>query len=303
MNRNLALDNNDPLDAADWIVAIGLSALIHILVGMGFIFFSHSSSATFTPINAIDVDLSYIPPPSKGKPDATGGEDAGATKSASVQAPPEKEKVSEPLQPEKTVAEKKAEPVKKIEKVPAEEAAISLKKDKTPVKKPEEKKKSPNDEELINKALKNLEKNIGSHQEDTNPLAERFRRLANEAEQGVGGPRGNGGTADGDQTESGLNITLLDRYRITVQTKLTESWAFSPVLSGGRKNLETWVSFEVYPNGEVGNIKITKTSGNDYMDSAAIMAVKKSSPMPNHPVGINKSSITLKYKFRPNNIN
>jgi len=297
MNRNAAFMNNEQLDFTDWMIGIGTSILIHVLVCAGFFFFSHSFSDTVKPLNAIDVDIAYLPP-SKGRPDATGG-DQGMKDSPPPPAV-EKQDVAPLPEPEKAVEKKPVEPVKPAVK---DDSAISLKKDKVQPKKKEDQKKEPNDEEMISKALKRIEKNVRSHNEEVNPLADRLRRLASEAAKGEGGPRGNGGAEEGEQTESGLNAALIGMYKIKVGTQLKENWAFSPHLTGGKKNLETWVSFEVLPNGEIMDVTITKRSGNDYMDSAATMAVLKSSPMKPHPSGINKNSIKMGFKFKPNDVN
>lgn len=299
MNRNAAFINNDPLDFKDWMIGIGTSILIHVLVCAGFFFFSHSFSDTVKPLNAIDVDLAYLPP-SKGRPDATGG-DQGMDDPAPQPPVAEKQDAAPPLESEKAVETKK--PVEPLKPAVKDDSAISLKKDKVPPKKTEDRKKEPNDEEMISKALKRIEKNVKAHHEEVNPLADRLRRLASEAAKGEGGPRGNGGTEEGEQTESGLNSALISMYKIKIGTQLKENWAFSPHLTGGKKNLETWVSFEVLPNGEIMDVTITKRSGNNYMDSAATMAVLKSSPMKPHPSGINKTSIKMGFKFKPNDVN
>lgn len=301
MNRTTAFDNRDPLDFSDWMIGIGVSVLIHLLVGAAFFIFPHldNESQPITPLNAIDVDLAYLPA-SMGKPDATGGE-KGFDEPAPP--PPAAEKIVEtpPAEPEKISPPPRTEPAEK----PAvkSDSAISLKKDKVPPKKKDEARKTPSEEELISKAIRSVAKNIGAPAEEVNPLADRMRRMAKEAEEGQGGPRGNGGTADGEQTESGLNATLIDRYKIFVKTQVSENWAFSQHLTGGKKSLETWVSFEVLPNGEITNVTITKRSGNDYMDSAASMAIKKSNPVRPHPPGLNRTSIKMGFKFKPNELN
>ncbi len=300
MNRTTAFDNRDPLDSSDWMIGIGVSVLIHLLVGASFFIFPHfgADPKSITPLNAIDVDLAYLPA-SMGKPDATGGE-KGFDDPA---PPPPAEKVVEtpPAEPEKITPPPKAEPAEKP--VIKDDSAISLKKDKVPPRKKDDTKKNPSEEELISKAIRKVEKNIGAPAEEANPLADRLKRMAREADEGQGGPKGNGGTADGEQAESGLNATLIDRYKIFVKTQVSENWAFSQHLTGGKKSLETWVSFEVLPNGDIKDVTVTKRSGNDYMDSAATMAILKSSPVRPHPPGLNRTSIKMGFKFKPNELN
>lgn len=296
MNRSAAYNDNGPLDSLDWMIGIGVSILIHVLVGVGFIFFSHSFSGTMIPLNAIDVDLSYLPP-SKGLPDA-GGE---GPEEMTAPPPPTAESAETPppepakdAQPEKTV-----EPEKPV----IRDDAVSLKKEKDKPVKKDVRKKEPSDEDLIRKALKSVEKNVGKAPvKETNPLADRFKNLAREAERGPGGHRGNGGKEEGPPGGGAENAALINGYRQYTINRVHLSWAFSQNLTGGVRNLETWVRFEVLPDGEIINIEITRRSGNDYMDSAAVMAVKKSSPLKSWPQGITGTSMEMKLKFRPDGL-
>ena len=289
MNRNAALNDGQDLPFSDWAVAVVMSILIHCVVCIGIVIFTHSFSETYTPISAIDVDLAFLPA-SKGTPDAKGGA-PGPEKPVSTPEPesPPAEEITEP--------EKVVKPQKMVE---PQKDAVSLKKDLKKDKKKVPDKKEPSEQDIINSAIKRLEKNMGKPRPD--PLAARLKALAAETGEGSG-PRGNGGTDEGDQAESGLNASLIDRYRIFVINQVRDNWAFSQHLTGGRKNLGAKVSFEVLPDGEIRDVKITKRSGNDYMDSAATMAVLKSSPVRPHPPGINRPYIEVRITFAPHEVN
>lgn len=289
------MQHSDPTSFEDRIIGIVVSVLLHVLVGAGFIFFSHSFSGSMIPMKSIDVDLAYFPP-AKGRPDA--GVEKGPEPMAAEPLPVRQESVRpEPAKPEPR--EKMIEP----EKPAIRDDAISLKKAAVKPVKKEVRPKAPNEDELIRKAISGVAKNVGkSPEKAVNPLADRFRSLAREAEKGPAGPRGNGGEVEGPPGGGGGNAALIDGYRQYVKNYVAGNWAFSQHLTGGGRNLETWVTFEIMPDGEITNIEITRRSGNEYMDSAAVMAIKKSSPLRSLPPGIGGTSMKTGLKFKPDEL-
>lgn len=291
MKRTMAMGYSSAIRIEDRIIGTGVSILIHVCMCLVFVFFSDSFSGNVIPMRSIEVDISGIAP---------------------VKGPPAKriaEKTETPVLPPASEKQKavKPEPVKKAvqEKVPEpkiKENAISLKKDK---ELPPEKNTSANkkdEEDLIRKALQNIEKNVGKAPEkEVNPIADRLRSLAREAEQKHVGSGGDGGEAEGP-SGTGADASLIEGYRLAVKIQVAGNWAFSQHLTGGVRNLETWVTFEVLPDGEIVNIEITRRSGNEYMDSAAVMAVKKSSPLRSWPQGISASTLKMGLKFKPDEL-
>jgi protein TonB len=53
-----------------------------------------------------------------------------------------------------------------------------------------------------------------------------------------------------------------------------------------RISLKAQVSFHVSRTGEVSNVKLAKSSGNDLFDGAVLAAVKKASPLAPPPVEV-----------------
>lgn len=253
----------------EWTVAVGASVLLHIVMCIMVVFFSYSFTGKAIPLKSIDVDLSYLPMP-KGKPEEKTPAPVKETR------PPEKKStVSKHVEPKKT--------------------AIALKKKIKPVK---EKKVDPKD--TIEKAIKRLEKNLAASQKTkTDPIAERIKRLEKETGDDVPHVPGRGGQSDNAKHDSAYEVSLIDRYRHNVGMEIREKWAFSESLAAGQKNLLTKVTFEVMPNGEIRDVRITRKSGNDYMDSSATMAIVKSSPVRPHPPGLNKPFIEVKLSFTP----
>jgi len=101
------------------------------------------------------------------------------------------------------------------------------------------------------------------------------------------------------KSDSAYDASLIERYRLNLGVEIHENWAFSENLAAGQKNLLTKVTFEVLPNGDIRNVRITRKSGNDYMDSSATMAILKSSPVRPHPPGLNKPFIEVRFEFTP----
>ncbi len=295
MNRSATMEHSDPMSFEDRIIGIVASVLLHVLVGAGFIFFSHSFSGSVIPMKSIDVDLAYFPP-AKGRPDA--GVEKGPEPMEAEPVPVRQESVRpEPAKPEPR--EKIAEPEKQV----IRDDAISLKKDAAKPVRKEVRPKVSNEDELIRKAISGVAKNVGKPPEkEANPLADRFKSLAKEAEKGPAGPRGNGGEAEGSPGGGGGNAALIDGYRLYVKNYVSGNWAFSQHLTGSARHLETWVTFEILPDGEIINIEITRRSGNEYMDSAAVMAIKKSSPLKSLPPGIGGTSMKTGLKFKPDEL-
>lgn len=303
MNRDMHLDHNKPRNVSDWIIGISLSALIHVLLWIGFIFFPQPESFTFIPINTMDLDLAALPP-SIGRPNSVGGV-PGVASPVPNSSETAQEEVAEQPEPEIPVVERKAvAPEKTGQNPPKEETAISFRKDKIPPRNKEDQKNGPNDEKQESEHPMNVGKNNLNppHEKTTNSL-EMFHHSEEGATIGAGGPRGNRGTEEGRRTQSGFQGTLIERYQLFVKAQISENWAFSKNRTADMKNPETWMSFEILPHGEVKNVRIVKSSGNDDMDQAATQAILKSNPVRPHPPGMNKPSMTMGIIFRPNELN
>jgi colicin import membrane protein len=184
---------------------------------------------------------------------------------------------------------------------PADKKKVSIapKKKPTPVKKDRVK-----PEDTIDKAIKRLEKDLAaSPRPNVDTVADRIKRLEREtrddAPPGKAAVSEHTGTQEGRTTGSAYDVSLVDRYRHNVGMEIREQWAFSEQLAAGRTDLITKVTFEVMPDGEIRGVRITRRSGNDYMDSSATMAIVKASPVRPHPPGLNRPFIEVKLEFTP----
>jgi TonB family protein len=255
------------------------------------VFCTMSLSQNISPMRIIDVDLAYLPP-SEGKPQGRSEPVKEPVKEPEKKTDREEQKIPEPVK--KEVKETKKPVVK--EKVVTEKKTAEPILDKT--KKPLKKESDPQDE--IKKTLKALEKNMGAPPK-SDPIADRLKRMEKEAKDP--GPRGvEGGTGKSEKT-GGVDSPLIDRYRALIGQAIKQNWAFSEQLAGKKKKLETRVSFNVMPSGEITGITIVKSSGSEYLDSSATMAIKKSNPVMPHPEGISKPYIEVKLIFTPEGMN
>ena len=57
------------------------------------------------------------------------------------------------------------------------------------------------------------------------------------------------------------------------------------------------ITFRIFTSGEISNIEIEKSSGNDEYDSAALRAVQEVNPLPAIPSDVQKSFIDVTYHF------
>lgn len=257
-----------------WMMAMAVSVLLHIGLCIMIAWYPHSDGHRPLALKSIDVDLSYLPAPKGPAPEAS--------------ASPAKAKPA----PVKKTAKPVAQPADK------KKVSIAPQKKVDPVKKDTVK---PDD--TIDKAIKRLEKDLASSpRPKVDTVADRIKRLERETRDDSppgGAVSERTGTQEARATGSDYDVSLADRYRHNVGMEIREQWAFSEQLAAGRTDLVTKVTFEVLSDGEIRGVRITRRSGNDYMDSSATMAIVKASPVRPHPPGLNRPFIEVKLEFTP----
>ncbi|MFV2057373.1 MAG: cell envelope integrity protein TolA [Thiohalomonadales bacterium] len=75
------------------------------------------------------------------------------------------------------------------------------------------------------------------------------------------------------------NMTRVQRISAMIKQRITENWRRSTVASQ-KKDLSCVISVRLLPTGEVINVEIIKSSGDDVFDKSVVNAVWKSSPFP-----------------------
>lgn len=250
----------------EWRIAFASSIGLHIVLCVVVLLFTGVNYNSRKLPDVIDVDLTWLPAPAAVK-QTTG------------------------------VAKKKVKAVKKKSRKKIKKA-VKKKKIVLPAKKKRKKikKKVAKSNDIINDAIKRLKKDLDKTKPDK--LAERMKQLENEIKTT---DRSLADERSPEQTlgKTGGANSLSARYSNYVKVAVQENWAFSESLAGGGKNLLTTISFIVMPDGEIRGVKIEKKSGNSYMDSAASMAVVKSSPVNPFPPGMNKRHIEVWADFSP----
>jgi colicin import membrane protein len=181
--------------------------------------------------------------------------------------------------------QKEAEALK-IKKQKAEAEAKRKKELALKKKKEEEKKKQR--EELKKQAEKERKK-LEKQQFEENLAKERERI---EAEQKA--------EALALQTENDKQLS--QSYSMMIQQRIEQSWSRPP---SARNNMETLLSIQLIPTGEVIDVAIAKSSGNDAFDRSAIQAVKKAGQfdlkdMPSRV--FEKEFRQFKLQFRPQDL-
>jgi colicin import membrane protein len=108
-----------------------------------------------------------------------------------------------------------------------------------------------------------------------------------------GGPISVGpGKGPGAGQLMGLEFVL---YQSQVRARLKEAWAWA----GANPNLEAMVRFRVGEDGEISDIRITKSSGDASYDTSVIRAVRAVSPLPPPPEAYRKELSDLETTFTP----
>lgn len=250
----------------EWRIAFASSIGLHIVFLVVILLFTGVNYNSKKLPDVIDVDLTWLPAPATVKQTGVAKKKVKAVKKKS------RRKIKKAVKKKKIVLPSKKKKRKKIKKQVAKS------------------------NDIINDAIKRLKKDLDKTKPDK--LAERMKQLENEVKT-TDKNRVDDRPIDQPSGKSGGQNSLSKRYSSYVEVAVQENWAFSENLAGGEKNLLTTISFIVMPDGEIRGVKIEKKSGNSYMDSAASMAVIKTSPVNPFPPGINEPHIEVWADFAP----
>ena len=153
------------------------------------------------------------------------------------------------------------------------------------------KEKAVKEKALKEKALQQIEQKVAKAESDS--LAEAFDRLGEEVKKEDAEKRKN------KEYESNVEVA----YRYNVERLITENWACSKQLAGGRTDLEVVMLFKIMPDGEIRDLMYETRSGNAYFDKSIKNAILKSNPVSPHPKGINQSIMPFRLIRRSEDIN
>ena len=90
----------------------------------------------------------------------------------------------------------------------------------------------------------------------------------------------------------------LEKYKLEVAFKVANIWTLpdDPNIS---PKMQTRIAFRVMPNGNIQNISIVKSSGNEALDNSALNAVKMASPVKPFPNTISAPYIDMGLTAKP----
>jgi colicin import membrane protein len=109
---------------------------------------------------------------------------------------------------------------------------------------------------------------------------------------GVSGPLSSGpGGAAGAGTIIGAEYIL---YKRRMEARIRDAW----VWGGPQEQLESVVRFSVSPEGEIGDVRTTRTSGDRAYDASAERAVRAASPLGMVPPTYRQEFADVELTFR-----
>lgn len=117
-------------------------------------------------------------------------------------------------------------------------------------------------------------------------------RADREGEAGAPGSRfgtpGGSPSLGAQVTGPGGSAFPYDYYLDQMLGKIRQNWVRPPV-----EGIETVISFEVLPNGDVIEVEIRESSGSRAFDLAALRAVRNASPLPPLPSSYREDHLTV----------
>jgi colicin import membrane protein len=273
-------------------LTFGISFFCHaVLIGAMFFLPEYRKPAGNPFPSSINVSLvSFSAGPPAGELRA-----AGAPASEAATAAPKKEIPAVKI----GKAEKISKPLVKAEKTTK---AVSLSPEKTPPKKKVE------TADLINNAIKNIEKKVDESRSANvtkaiDQLKSRVESSGNIKTAAV--PGGGVGTNAAGPPAGGLGIGtgsgetagVIDIYKAEIYYRIQQNWAYSEQLGGGKSEQMAVLVIKIMPGGEISEIRFERKSGNRFLDESAYRAVQKSDPLPPIPRELGMSYYEVGLRF------
>jgi TonB family protein len=224
------------------------------------------------------------PKPAEAKPPEPKPEEPAVSLEQKPTPPKPEPKKVEPPKPEPKPQVAKPEPPKPAlepkKPEPAKPEATKVETAKAAPGKPEPGKPEPKAATTAKDANAPAGKEAG--RDDYAAAAERWRSRSDKQGGGLGGDGGSGPIGAGGEGPGGggqlVGIEFL-AYRQQVINTVKAQW--TNVIA--RPGLVTVIRFEIGPGGEVGAIKIERSSGNPAYDASATRAVQRANPLPAPP--------------------
>jgi colicin import membrane protein len=273
-------------------LTFGISLFCHaMLIGAMFFLPEYRKPAGNPFPSAINVSLvSFSAGPPGGEVRGAGAGSAKAEivvpkKEIPVLKTQKAEKISKPaVQPEKTTK------------------AVSLSPEKIPEKKKVE------TSELINNAIKKIEKKVDESRSAN--VTRAIDQLKSQVESNgnlktAGSPKSGIGTNPpaglpggfGGGAGAGESAGIIDIYKAEIYYRIQQNWAYSEQLGGGKSDQMAVLVIKIMSGGEIREIRFERKSGNRFLDESAYRAVQKSDPLPPIPRELGMSYYEVGLRF------
>ncbi len=266
-------------DTRSFFLMLGISAVGHLLLLGVFHMVPSSFDRPFRAgPRAINVDLVSLPAPGTPQPAAKTPPAPPPPKPKTEAAKPEP--VPPPPPPKVKKEQVSIAPQKKKPKVVRSLKKKTAPKQKTAkaVTRPAPKESKPRRTQQVSSAIEAMRKKVAGQEQ------------AREA-TGAGGTGAGGGVLD-----------RIRNYKFDVGLSVGQNFAFPQQLARNSQDLATLITFRVLPNGEIVDVKIYESSGNNQLDEAAYRAVLKSNPVRPHPEGVTKPYIEVGLRCTPTGV-
>ncbi|MFO7964239.1 MAG: cell envelope integrity protein TolA [Desulfobacterales bacterium] len=129
----------------------------------------------------------------------------------------------------------------------------------------------------------------------------RLRETVDENPDKAGGDAGTTSGPGGGQPGN-RHFDETDLYKQEIKYRIQKNWAYSDQLAGNQSKMKTLLVIRIMPDGEIKDIWFEEKSGNPHLDDSAYRAVLKSNPLPPLPPGYNRSDFMLGMVFTPSGI-
>ena len=180
-------------------------------------------------------------------------------------------------------------------KVPLSQELSSIRpKDQIPVKK--------NDENTLNylkkeRALKTENKDEAQREAAIDRMRKQLKDSASEDKKNARAH--SGGLTALPQSGSGQLNSQLQAYCGRIEAQIRAQWALPRGIIP-EQNLLAVINIAILKDGTLSGLNFEKGSGNKYFDQSAERAIRKASPFPPLPDGVNDSSLEIGIRFPSN---
>ncbi|MDA3789087.1 MAG: TonB family protein [Desulfobacula sp.] len=144
------------------------------------------------------------------------------------------------------------------------------------------KKRPPDPDKILDKARKNLEKEIEN--QNKTKIAQALNRIQKKVQDQGTTKQGEGSQASAGPGKKGY--TPIDLYKMVLGSQIEQNWVFNDTLARLDQNLEVRILIKILKSGEIRDIIYETRSGNQYLDESAKKAIKKTNPLPSLPPGM-----------------